>query len=461
MKGRELKNLGLNRTQIKIAQELCRAAASSGLHKREMREAIIAIIADPDAHTDHAHFAKLAEVISTSGFEERDEPAPWQQWGEDLDEKSIQQMANACRLPVARRGALMPDAHLGYGLPIGGVLATKDAIIPYAVGVDIACRMRLTVLDIPTNALDQPGERERLKSVLEEETRFGIGASFINPRDHAVMDEDWNISEVTKRVYGKGRSQLGSSGSGNHFVEYGVFTIEEEDLGLSPGSYLALLSHSGSRGPGAAVANHYSKLARELHPELPDELKHLAWLDMNAEEGQEYWAAMQLMGKFAAANHEVIHREMVKSLGAEVLASVENHHNFAWLERHDGEDLYVHRKGATPAGEGVLGIIPGSMASPCYVVRGRGEENSLRSASHGAGRVMSRTQANKTILWDDVSRELERKGVELISAGLDEAPAVYKDINTVMDAQKDLVDIIARFMPKIVKMAPAGERPED
>lgn len=461
MKGRELKNLGLNSTQIKIAQELCREAASDGWHKRQMREAIVAIVADPDGHTDHEKFAKLAEAISTSGFEERDEPAPWQQWGEDLDEKSIQQMANACRLPVARRGALMPDAHLGYGLPIGGVLATKDAVIPYAVGVDIACRMRLTVLDIPTSALDDTRERERLKTVLEEETRFGIGASFINPREHAVMDEDWGISDVTKKVYGKGRSQLGTSGSGNHFVEYGVFTIDEPDLGLQPGSYLAILSHSGSRGPGATVANHYSRLARELHPELPDELKHLAWLDMNKPEGQEYWAAMQLMGKFAAANHEVIHREMVRALGAEVRMSVENHHNFGWREEHDGEELIVHRKGATPAGKGVLGIIPGSMASPCYVVRGRGEENSLRSASHGAGRVMSRTQANKTIQWDEVSTLLQQKGVELISAGLDEAPFVYKDINTVMEAQKDLVDIVARFMPKIVKMAPAGERPED
>jgi len=182
---------------------------------------------------------------------------------------------------------------------------------------------------------------------------------------------------------------------------------------------------------------------------------------MNSAEGQEYWAAMQLMGQFAAANHEVIHREMVRALGATSLASVENHHNFAWLESHDGEDLYVHRKGATPAGKGVLGIIPGSMASPAYIVRGRGEESALRSASHGAGRVMSRTQAKKSLKWNSVKELLATKGVELISAGLDEAPFVYKDINKVMDAQQDLVDVVARFMPKIVKMAPPGERPED
>lgn len=461
MKGRELKNLGLNGTQIKRAQELCASAATAGLSKSAIRAAVLGVIADPEAHLAHAHFGELADLISTSGFMERDEPAPWQQWGEDLDENSIAQMANACRLPVAHRGALMPDAHLGYGLPIGGVLATKDAVIPYAVGVDIACRMRLTVLDIPHTALDDIGERSRLKRVLERETRFGIGASFSKPHDHEVLDADWGISEVTKKMLGRGRSQLGSSGSGNHFVEYGELTLTQPDLGLAPGTYLALLSHSGSRGPGANVANHYSRLARELHPELPDELKHLAWLDMSAPEGQEYWAAMQLMGRFAAANHEVIHREMVAALGATALSSVENHHNFAWKEQHDGEEVIVHRKGATPAGEGVLGIIPGSMATPAYVVRGRGDEASLRSASHGAGRVMSRTKANKSLDWKDVNAMLTERGVELLSAGLDEAPFAYKDIHTVMDAQKDLVDIVARFMPRIVKMAQAGERPED
>ena len=838
MKGRELKNLGLAGAQIKIAQRVCQAAAGDGLSKAQIRDALRAVVADPDAYTSHAQFAELAELLSTSNYVEREEPAPWEMWGEDLDEKSIEQMRNACRLPVARRGALMPDAHLGYGLPIGGVLATKDAIIPYAVGVDIACRMRLTVLDIPVEALDRPADRAHLIGALEGETAFGIGAHFPSPRDHAVMDQDWGVTEVTARVKGKARSQLGSSGSGNHFVEYGVLTLSDPDLGLEPGRYLTLLSHSGSRGAGATVANHYSKLARELRPELPPELKHLAWLDMDSEHGQEYWAAMSLMGDYAAANHEVIHREMVRALGADALATVENHHNFCiaaeqliptpngprrmedvevgdrvysmdedgkmietevldhwsngaretvevvtrnrvirctpnhsvltvaiasrphperpwmskrvgvfewkeagalergdvvvcattyygrgedvdldlarfcgafladgwvrqkmnpqgydvglaigskddphteqykelvenlfddpqwprswrnnakgafgltctskfahtticnlglggrsrevevpsfmfeasreaklaflagyvdgdgsvsfnaknagrctfasvnevlirgvrelaigcglqttpvsvqevdtnfghaityrfvmaadsasvlplwherkasglrktvhgrpeglqessrgyipladgfmaqrvrevrpagvarvydltveadshafvcegmvvhncWKEVHDGEEVYVHRKGATPAGVGVLGIIPGSMATPAYVVRGRGEERALRSASHGAGRVMSRRQAHKTMRWSEVSAELQAAGVELLSAGLDESPGVYKDINTVMNAQQDLVDVVARFQPKIVKMAPHGERPED
>lgn len=392
-------------------------------------------------------------------WRERAESAPWRQWGSDLEPKAVAQMANACRLPIAVSGALMPDAHLGYGLPIGGVLATENAVIPYAVGVDIACRMRLSVLDMPVNEIR--GAHKRLERVLEDETSFGVGAKFRTPKDHDVMDEDWGISPVTSKVRAKARRQLGTSGSGNHFVEFGALTLEDPELGLQPGTYLALLSHSGSRGPGNTVASHYSRLAQDLHPELPRELKHLAWLDLGSGPGDEYWAAMQLMGRFAAANHQLIHRSIVKALRAKVRATVENHHNFAWVEEHHGRTVVVHRKGATPASDGQLGVIPGSMATPGFVVRGKGSEDSLQSAAHGAGRRMSRKAAKRTLTWSSVKKNLAQTGVTLLSAGLDEAPGVYKDIHQVMAAQSDLVKIIARFDPKIVKMAPPGERPED
>jgi tRNA-splicing ligase RtcB len=339
------------------------------------------------------------------------------------------------------------------------VLATEEAVIPYAVGVDIACRMKLSVLDVSTGAL--AGQKDRLINVLQEETRFGIGAHFDKPHDHDVMDRDWSISPVTEKVKDRAWTQLGSSGSGNHFVEFGLLTLTDDDLGLEAGQYVALLSHSGSRGAGATVANHFSKLAMSFRPELPKELQHLAWLDMDSEAGQEYGAAMNLMGEYAAANHAVIHREVAKALGAEVLAQVENHHNFAWQERHFGKNVYVHRKGATPANAGELGVIPGSMASPAYVVRGKGKAEALRSASHGAGRVMSRRKAKSSFTWSDTKKMLASRGVTLISAGLDEVPGVYKDIDEVMGHQRDLVDSVARFDPKIVKMAPPGERPED
>jgi tRNA-splicing ligase RtcB len=353
----------------------------------------------------------------------------------------------------------MPDAHQGYGLPIGGVLATENAVIPYAVGVDIACRMKLSVLDIP--ATDLKRIEDQLERALERETVFGVGAETKRREEHEVLEVDWSVSPVTRKNFDKARAQIGTSGSGNHFVEFGTLTLEKPELGLEPGQYLAVLSHSGSRGTGAAVADYYSKLAMDLHPELPPELRRLAWLDLDSDPGREYWAAMELMGKYASANHALIHRRLEKALKAKVIAGVENHHNYAWKESHGGRDVIVHRKGATPAGRGVLGVIPGSMASPGFVVRGAGNEESLQSASHGAGRQMSRTAAKEKFRWAHVKPVLQQAGVKLLSAGIDEVPFAYKDINQVMAAQSDLVDVVARFDPKIVKMAPSGEPPED
>jgi tRNA-splicing ligase RtcB (3'-phosphate/5'-hydroxy nucleic acid ligase) len=226
------------------------------------------------------------------------------------------------------------------------------------------------------------------------------------------------------------------------------------------GSYLALLSHSGSRNAGAQIASYYTKVAKALHPELVGPARNLAWLDVE-NEGAEYWAAMELMGKFASANHHVIHELIVNFLRHPALKQIENHHNFAWREKHGGRDVIVHRKGATPAGKGVLGIIPGSMATPGFLVVGLGNEASLASTSHGAGRKMSRTAATKRYTWKETREFLQRQGVELISAGLDEVPWAYKNINDVMNAQRDLAQPLAKFMPRLVKMAPSGERPED
>ena len=258
--------------------------------------------------------------------------------------------------------------------------------------------------------------------------------------------------------------------------------------GLDTGTYLALLSHSGSRGTGAMVASHYSRLAMSLRPELSREQRHLAWLDLDTEPGQEYWAAMELMGHYAEANHACIHRHMAGHLGAEVLLDLENHHNFAWKEKisvpvqsgqpsHSGQGAQpgkhgqhgrrpdrkaiVHRKGATPAGPGVLGIIPGSMASPAFVVRGKGNRDAMNSAAHGAGRVMSRKRAIRSLDWQDANRLLREKGVTLMSAGLDEVPFVIQEYRSSDGGADRPGGGGGRFEPRLVKMAPAGERPED
>lgn len=378
-------------------------------------------------------------------------------WGADgIDQKSKDQLTAACDLPVARAAALMADAHLGYGLPIGGVLACDNAVLPYGVGVDIACRMRLTIVDNPRNVvrIGVGSTSTELAKALREGTKFGVGKEFEDPYDHPVMDsERWEATEHLAGLKDKAWKQLGTSGSGNHFVEWGTVYVTRElaaVLDIEIGDYIALLSHSGSRGVGAKTCHKYTKLAKAQNP-----AGDLSWLDLDTEAGQEYWLSMNLMGDYAAANHECIHDSVMKLAGFEPVAVIENHHNFAWLE--DG--LIVHRKGATPAAKGELGIVPGSMASPAYIVAGRGHPDSLNSASHGAGRLMSRKEAKRTLLWKTAKADLEAKGIWLLGAGLDEVMGAYKDIHTVMKAQQDLVAPLGQFFPKIVLMDGVGNTP--
>jgi tRNA-splicing ligase RtcB len=469
MKTRDLVRIGIPALCAGAAKQVLQRAQSALRDLRTVMADLARVAEDPASFRDHAEYGTLACLLiettsARSHFVPRAKDAPYRVWGEDLEPVALQQLKNACRLPISVAGALMPDAHQGYGLPIGGVLATREAVIPYAVGVDIACRMKLSVLDLPLSAL--ASDQERLGRALERETRFGVGAEFRQRRQHAVMDADWRVTRVTGDLKDRAWAQLGTSGSGNHFVEFGLLTVLDDAVGLASGEYLALLSHSGSRGTGAQVAQHYSRLARERHQELPQELSQLAWLDLASEAGQEYWAAMELMGRYAAANHALIHAHIVHALGATVRLDVENHHNFAWRETHrlpDGTEaeVIVHRKGATPAGAGVLGVIPGSMGTAGYVVRGRGSAAALDSASHGAGRRMSRTKARQTLSWEAAQRFLRERHVTLLSAGLDEVPMAYKDIDEVMAAQRDLVEPLARFEPRLVKMAPGSEPAED
>jgi len=365
---------------------------------------------------------------------------------------AVQQMYDCMRLPVAAAGALMPDAHYGYGLPIGGVLATEHAVIPYGVGVDIGCRMCLSVFDLPGELADT--DQSRLAGILSRETAFGL-QSQNRPNDHAVLaDETFDLLPLAKKLRGKAAQQLGSSGGGNHFVEFGRVELPANNAFDRPaGNYLALLSHSGSRGMGAKLALHYTDLAMK-ECRLPKAMKSLAWLDIRKDAGTEYWAAMTLAGDYASACHDDIHARIGKALAEPAIVRVENHHNFAWRDRlPDGREVIVHRKGATPAAKGELGIIPGSMADPGFIVRGLGNPASLNSASHGAGRRMSRAEAKNGITNSSLRSLLAERNVHLIGGGLDEAPAAYKDIRTVMAGQRELVEVVGTFWPKVVRMA--------
>ena len=456
--GKELRKLGYPEGKvIGIALEVMEKhfKGKSKLHKKDLLKRVIA---EPAFYVKHATLGPVAKSLiikrdHNKTLELNLNRTPYQIYGgEGIEMGAVNQMEIAMKLPVAHSGALMPDAHQGYGLPIGGVLATRNAVIPYGVGVDIGCRMCMTLYDLP--AVFERKDTDRLRKMLLDNSKFG-NAVFREPMDHEVLErEEFGQINILKSLKDRAYTQIGTSGGGNHFVEFGTTEIssESDELGIPAGRYLAVLTHSGSRGLGANIARHYTRLAMDKC-KLPAEAKHLAWLDLDTDDGQEYWAAMNLAGDYASACHHQIHKRMARDLGEQPISMIENHHNFAWKEEdEDGNEIIVHRKGATPAGEGVLGIIPGSMTSPGFIVRGKGVAKSINSASHGAGRVMSRRKAKETLSKSEVKKHLRKSGIELIGSGLDEAPMVYKDIHQVMSHQKDLVDVLGSFAPKVVRM---------
>jgi tRNA-splicing ligase RtcB len=448
---------------IGLAKDAATQLLDSGLDRDSVLARLEAVRRDPGSFLADASLAELArESLRLNQPKEQEQtelrgvPLPYPIWGkENIEEGSLAQMDNAMRLPVTVAGALMPDAHLGYGLPIGGVLATDNVVIPYAVGVDIACRMRISIYEVSPYLLGQ--KKGMFEDALLTQTAFGMGSEWKGNRraDHAVLDDSaWKATRLLQSLHDNAAKQLGTSGTGNHFVEWGSFRLHEPLLGLPPGEYLALLSHSGSRSVGFKIADRYSKLAMEKHPNLDKSVRHLAWLSLDTEDGQEYWLSMELAGRFASANHAIIHRRVAQAVGLKEAAVVENHHNFAWKEQlADGRTVIVHRKGATPAGAGVLGVIPGSMGDAGYLVRGRGLPESLTSASHGAGRLMSRKAAINSISKSTRDEYLKERGVTLLGGGMDESPQAYKPIDTVIAAQANLVDVIGKFSPRIVRMA--------
>jgi tRNA-splicing ligase RtcB len=460
IKGKDLSKIGfVNDTSRSIA---IMVAARYFKHtpKNEVLKLLNEVRENPEAFVQHETLAQLAQTFITrtetktfESFHLNPEAGPVKVFGaKNIEGLAKQQMELAMRLPVAVQGALMPDAHVGFGLPIGGVLAVENAVIPYAVGLDIGCRMALSIFDLPEKYLQM--ESYHLKKALHENTHFGINGGLTFTQDHDVLDHpDFKATPLLRQLHGKAVNQLGSSGGGNHFVEFGLIELfAGNPQGMQPGKYLALLSHSGSRGLGAAVAKHYTNLAMDSC-KLPKQVQNLAWLSLDSEAGQEYWLSMQLAGLYAQACHEQIHYNLAKAIGEKPVAKVENHHNFAWQDQlPDGRNVIIHRKGATPAHKGEPGIIPGSMTTAGYLVSGKGCADSLYSAAHGAGRRLSRGRAKESFTVSAMKKMLSSAGVTLIGGSPEECPLAYKDIDTVMQGQTALVDVHGKFMPKIVRM---------
>ncbi|MBL4752164.1 MAG: RtcB family protein [Flavobacteriales bacterium] len=459
IKGKDLKKINYQSDRAKSLAIAIMAKHYKHLSKAEKLKILEDVLLNPEDYLGHRFLAPVAEqftaVVVKENYREYklNESTGFRVFGKPfVDQNTLNQMDVASQLPIAVKAAIMPDAHVGYGLPIGGVLATDNAVIPYGVGLDIGCRMSLSIYDVKEDFLKR--NQYLMKTALKECTHFGIGKMQDTIEEHEVLERSaFQELSLLRQLHGKAKGQLGTSGSGNHFVEFGIVELEVDNcLGVPKGQYLGLLAHSGSRGFGATIANYYTRVAIDTC-RLPQGAKHLAWLDLNSEAGQEYWLSMNLAGDYAKACHDVIHRKIAKAIGLKAVAKVENHHNFAWKETQlDGQELIVHRKGATPAKLGQMGIIPATMLHPGYIVSGKGNEGSLNSASHGAGRKMSRKKAKETLTRSEMNKQLKAAGITLIGGGVDESPWAYKNIEDVMKSQKDLVKIEGMFYPKIVKM---------
>ncbi|MEN8253974.1 MAG: RtcB family protein [Verrucomicrobiota bacterium] len=373
---------------------------------------------------------------------------PVKSWCERVEKGALDQAANLASHPkVFRHVALMPDCHVGYGMPIGGVAACEDAVIPNAVGVDIGCGMCAVQTDFPVAKLS----RGQISKCLEEVKRrvpLGEGHCHKQPQRWERFGElpDWLDGRARELAF----KNLGSLGGGNHFIE-----IQAGDDGN-----VWLMLHSGSRNLGYRIAEHHHRIALKKTPQLGD----LAFFETESEAGQAYIREMSLALDYALENRTrmmSVFKEVVSHTfkGMGMMREINIHHNYAALEEHFGESVWVHRKGATSAKEGEMGIIPGSMGTPSFIVRGKGNAESFASCSHGAGRTMGRMAASRTLSREECDKAMEgivfsgwhamrgrgRKGAGMLDLG--EAPQAYKDIDQVIEAELDLIEPVVKLLP--------------
>jgi len=375
------------------------------------------------------------------------ERIPIKSWCETVEPGAMTQAENLAALSVTfKHVVLMPDCHVGYGMPIGGVIASQDAVIPNAVGVDIGCGMLAVETNLPSGQM----AGKLVKEVLRE-TRSVIPVGF----EHHKRPQEWEgwaaaplDSAPVRQELESAKRQLGTLGGGNHFIE----------MQVGDDGFIWLMIHSGSRNFGLKIAEHYHKLARRIcetkNIGLPD--VELAFLPRETAEAEEYLAAMNFALRFAKRNRELMMESfsaiVSAKTGCRALQSINIHHNYCALENHFGRDVLVHRKGATSAKKGEMGIIPGSMGTPSYIVRGLGDPESFMSSSHGAGRRMGRNEACRRFSKEECDRAMgdivhwwgvDRRG----KTDLSETPQAYKNIDEVMAAQADLTEIVTKLKP--------------
>ncbi|MCL2353671.1 MAG: RtcB family protein [Defluviitaleaceae bacterium] len=363
-------------------------------------------------------------------------------WCEDIEESALEQAVNLAKWPHAfKHIALMPDAHFGFGMPIGGILASKDHIIPNAVGMDIGCGVLAVKTRLNTITT------EEIKQILSK-IRKNIPLGFNHRKTPLELTPPPKDAIISTQQYKKATYQVGTLGGGNHFIE-----IQKGSDG-----HIWFMLHSGSRNIGATVATHYNQVAKDVniaagdahHPKVG-----LAYLHINSKEAKSYIADMTYCQSFAKHNRKIMADYIVNAFEDAMGQGIELkrhdvHHNFAALEEHFGERVWVHRKGATSAQKGEVGLIPGSQGTKSYIVIGKGNPDSFNSCSHGAGRKMGRKEAQRSLSLEKEIEILNKKGIVHALRGkrdLDEATSAYKDIDEVINAQRDLVDVDVELLP--------------
>lgn len=385
-----------------------------------------------------------------------DKPKPYRSFcSSDADPLAVSQMDMAMRLPVSVAGALMPDAHAGYGLPIGGVLATDGVVIPYAVGLDIGCGMGLSLYECDPSYIEK--NRETIVNCLRDNTAFGMDGVLRSKHYDKLFDrKEFSEIPILKKLRDKAVRQLGTSGGGNHFVDVCIANLNEGNPFGKQGEFAAILSHSGSRGFGAAIAEHFTNIAKETC-RLPKAAGMFAWLDMGSEDGILYWTCMNIAAEYASLCHEIIHNNVGSCMRSKPFAYVHTHHNLAWLEEVDGCRLVVHRKGASQAHKGQCVVIPSSMCDYGVIGVGLGCRDSLASASHGTGRVMSRQDARNTVSRHFLKKHLAENRVTLVGGSVEEAPQAYRKMDDVLPMLKECVEVVGKIEPKICIMSESDE----
>ncbi|TVQ11935.1 MAG: RtcB family protein [Bacteroidetes bacterium] len=380
------------------------------------------------------------------------ERIPIKMWLSDIEEGALAQARNLANLPFAHNHiALMPDCHQGFGMPIGGVAALDNVIIPNAVGVDIGCGM--CAVKTTLEHISYPVLKDIMTGIRElVPLGFKHHQSAQGSENMPQREVDPILNPIVTREYDKAQFQVGTLGGGNHFIE-----IQKDE-----NNHIWIMIHSGSRNIGKQVADHYNRLATELNEKWKSPIPRsaqLAWLPFDSVEGQTYLREMQYCVDFAFANRKLMMKRITDVFEQHckgkfnAFPMINIAHNYAAVESHYGKDLVVHRKGATLATDGTFGIIPGSQGTESFIVKGKGNPESFNSCSHGAGRVMGRKQAQRSLNLKEEIKKLNEKGIIhaiRTQKDLDEATSAYKNIDVVMNNQKDLVDIVHRLTPLAV-----------